>query len=180
MKTKRVFTFAAALLAGLSLTATIKVFAAEPAPSPTATSHAPLRPPSSLSQLSFLTGLWRGTSSSGATAEELISSPEGGVMLSAGREFKDGKCVFFDLVAFTEKSGAVTLTPHPNGKRSPRTFPLITLDATAQRAVFENREHDFPKTFTYELTAPDRLRITLTGEQKGQPAREIYELTRTK
>lgn len=134
----------------------------------------------SVAQLAFLTGHWRGTSSTGAIAEELISSPEGGVMLSTGREFQGGKCIFFDLVAFTEKDGAVTLIPHPNGKRSPHTFPLASLDVAAKRAAFENKEHDFPKTFVYELVAPDRLRITLTGEMKGQPATEVYNLTRTK
>lgn len=133
-----------------------------------------------VASLAFLTGTWRGASSSGATAEEIISSAEGGVMLSAGREFQGGKCIFFDLVAFTEKDGAVLLIPHPNGRRSPRTFPLVKFEAVAKRATFENKEHDFPKTFTYELVAPDHLRITLTGDQKGQPAKEVYELKRAR
>lgn len=133
-----------------------------------------------LTQLAFLTGLWRGTSSNGTTAEELISTSEGGVMLSAGREFKDGRCVFFDLVAFIEKEGTITLIPHPNGKRSANTFPLTSLDVAANRAVFENPAHDFPKVFTYELTTPGRLRITLTGDMKGKPAKETYELALVK
>ncbi len=133
-----------------------------------------------VAQLAFLSGLWRGSSSSGATAEELISTPEGGIMLSVGREFKNGRCIFFDLVAFTEKDGGVTLIPHPNGQRSPRTFPAVSIDPAAGRAVFENRDHDFPKQFTYELVAPDRLRITLVGELKGRPATETYDLTRAK
>ena len=156
--------------------------AAEPStsrpPEKPATTPAPTAPTATLAQLAFLTGSWRGTSTSGTTAEEVISTPEGGVMLSAGREFKDGRCVFFDLVAFTEKNGAITLIPHPNGKRSPRTFPLASFDPTAKRARFENLEHDFPKTFTYELVATDRLRITLTGDQKGQPFTETFDLRR--
>ncbi len=135
---------------------------------------------STVASLAFLAGTWRGTSSSGTTAEEIFSAPEGGVLLSAGREFKGGRCVFFDLVAFTEKDGVVQLIPHPNGRRSPRTFPLVQLDAPAKRATFENKEHDFPKKFVYELVAPDHLRITLTGDQKGHPAKEVYELKRVK
>lgn len=133
-----------------------------------------------VAQLAFVAGSWRGTSSSGATAEEIISAPEGGVMLSAGREFQGGKCIFYDLVVFAEKDGAVVLIPHPNGKRSPRSFPLVKLDAAAKRATFENKEHDFPKTFGYELIAADRLRITLTGDQKGHPATETFDLRRAK
>ena len=134
----------------------------------------------SVAQLAFLTGSWRGSSSSGAAAEELISTPEGGVIVSAGREFQGGKCIFFDLVAFIEKDGAVTLIPHPNGKRSADTFPLVALDTAAKRATFENLKHDFPKTFVYELIAPDHLRITLSGEIKGKPASETYDLQRVK
>jgi hypothetical protein len=131
-------------------------------------------------QLAFLGGSWRGTSSSGAAAEEHISSPEGGVMLSAGREFEKGKCTFYDLVVFTEKEGAVLLIPHPNGRRSAQPFPLVRLEPSVKRATFENPEHDFPRTFTYELVAADHLRITLAGQKKGQPATEVYELQRVK
>jgi hypothetical protein len=162
------------------VTFSVFAFAAEPStgrpPEKPATTPAPT---ATLAQLAFLTGTWRGTSTSGTIAEELISTPEGGVMLSTGREFKDGRCVFFDLVTFTEKNGAITLVPHPNGKRSPSTFPLVSLDTTAQRARFENLAHDFPKTFTYELVAPDRLRITLTGDQKGKPYTETFDLRRS-
>ena len=59
-------------------------------------------------------------------------------------------------------------------------FPLVKLETAANRAVFENQAHDFPKTFAYELTAPDRLRITLAGERKGRPATEVFDLTRVK
>jgi Domain of unknown function (DUF6265) len=131
---------------------------------------------SGVAQLAFLAGSWRGASSSGATAEELISTPEGGVIVAAGREFK----VFYDLVVITERAGAVSLIPHPNGKPSPRAFPLVQFDAAAKRATFENKEHDFPKSFVYELAASDHLRITLTGEMKGQPAKEVYDLRRVK
>lgn len=134
----------------------------------------------SVASLAFLTGSWGGTSSSGATAEEIFSTAEGGVLLSAGREFQGGKCVFFDLVVFTEKDGVLSLTPHPNGQRSPHVFPLVKFEAGAKRTTFENKANSFPKTFTYELTAPDRLRITLTGEMKGQPMTETYDLQRAK
>jgi hypothetical protein len=141
---------------------------------------APAQEKQSVAQLAFLAGTWRGPSSSGATAEEIFSTAEGGVMLSAGREFQGGKCVFYDLVVFVEKDGAVSLIPHPNGRRSPRAFPLVKLEAAARRATFENQEHDFPRKFVYEIVAPDRLRITLSGVQKGQPAKETYDLQRVK
>jgi Domain of unknown function (DUF6265) len=133
-----------------------------------------------VADLAFLAGSWRGPSSSGATAEELISAPEGGVMVSAGREFQGGKCVFYDLVVMMEKDGGVVLIPHPNGKRSAHAFPLVKLEAAARRVTFENQANSFPKTFVYELVGPDHLRITLVGEQQGKAATEVYDLRRAK
>jgi hypothetical protein len=141
---------------------------------------APAQEKPGVAQLAFLAGTWRGPSSSGTSAEELISTPEGGVIVAAGREFRGGKCVFYDLVVITARAGVVSLIPHPYGKPSPRTFPLVTFEAAANRATFENQEHDFPKVFVYELVAPDHLRITLTGEKKGQAAKEVFDLRRAR
>jgi hypothetical protein len=141
---------------------------------------APAGAGSTVTQLSFLTGLWQGTAPGGRTAEELISTGEGGVMLSAGREFKDGKCVFFDLVVFAEKAGKLVLIPHPNGKVSKDVFPATTVDGMKKRAVFENPAHDFPKVFVYEIVDGARLRITLRGEMQGKPVEEVYELKQGK
>ena len=53
------------------------------------------------------------------------------------------------------------------------------LDAAAKRAVFENKEHDYPQTFTFEQPAPDRLVITLSGPGKnGQRKDIVYDLKR--
>lgn len=106
---------ASLLLAPFISLASLTLSAAEPS-----TTHAPEKPATTtLFQLAFLTGTWRGTSTRGTTAEEVISTPEGGVMLSTGREFKHGQCVFFDLVAFIEKNGAITLIPTANAVRAP-------------------------------------------------------------
>lgn len=132
-----------------------------------------------VADLAFLAGHWRGPSSTaGVTAEEFISPPEGGVMVSSAREFRGDRCIFYDFMAFVEKDGGVQVIPHPMGRRSPRVFPLVKLDAAAKRVIFENKEHDFPKSFTYEIVAPDRLRITLQGERKGQPSTEVLDLQR--
>lgn len=139
----------------------------------------PAQEKSRVADLAFLAGHWRGPSTAaGVTAEEFIAPPEGGVMVSSAREFRDGRCIFYDFMAFVEKDGGVQVIPHPMGRRSPRVFPLVELNAPARRAVFENKEHDFPKSFTYEIVAPDRLRITLRGDRKGQPATEVLDLKR--
>ncbi len=131
-----------------------------------------------IATVSFLTGHWRGMTTDGREAEEIYSSSEGGVLVGASREFSKGKCVFYDLEVFSEKDGTIVLTPHPAGRKSPHSFPLLATETRNNRAVFENTEHDFPKRFVYELVGPDKLRITLTGLQKGKDTIEVYELLR--
>jgi hypothetical protein len=44
------------------------------------------------------------------------------VLLSTGREFKGGKCIFYDLVVITEQDGAVVLIPHPTANAARTCF----------------------------------------------------------
>lgn len=132
--------------------------------------------PPKIDSLAFLAGNWRGTNSEGGVADEIYSAPEGGMIVGVGREFDKGRCVFYDLEVFAETKDGIVLTPHPNGKKSPRSFPLVAAESTASKAVFENKEHDFPKRFVWELTPTGELRITLSGERKGQPHTEVFTL----
>lgn len=127
-----------------------------------------------VADLAFLAGTWRGVSSTGWAAEEMISEPRGGVMLATAREFVEGRCVFFDLVVFADREGRVVLLPHPNGKRSPHDFPLVALDGAARRVEFRNAANDFPQTFVYQVDGDGGLRITLSGEGHA----ETYTLRR--
>ena len=59
--------------------------------------------------------------------------------------------------------GAVTLTPHPGGRRA-ASFKLTALEK--DKATLENPENDFPKKLVYHRRAADSLVITLTGNGK--------------
>lgn len=129
--------------------------------------------------LTWLAGHWRGTLPNGATFETHYTDAEGGMIVSVSKEVKKGRVVAFELETFFEKDGHLIYQPYPYGKKSEHAFPLISYDAAAKRAVFENKEHDFPQTFTFEQPAPDRLVITLSGPGKsGQRKDIIYDLRR--
>lgn len=131
-----------------------------------------------VADLGWLAGTWRGSTPAGRTIETTYTPPEGGVVLGTSKEFNaDGRCVFFDLEHFALKDGALTLTPHPAGKRSPDSFPLVAFDRTARRATFANRAHDWPQQFDYARESPNRLVIVLSGPNKAGGTRtERYEL----
>ncbi len=119
--------------------------------------------PAQVAQLGFLTGTWRGEASTGLAAEELISAPQGGVMVSAAREFREGRCVFYDLVVYAERDGTIELRPHPMGRPSPHVFPLVALDVGQRRVEFHNAANDFPQTFIYTVGADGVLEVILRG-----------------
>lgn len=58
-------------------------------------------------------------------------------------------------------------------------FGPLESAGTTRRVVFENLEHDFPRTFTFELAAPDNLVIALAGPGRdGQPRTLRFNLRR--
>ena len=132
-----------------------------------------------IADLTWLAGHWRGTLANGATFETHYTDAEGGMIVSVSKEVKKGRVVAFELETFFEKDGHLIYHPYPYGKKSEHAFPLISFDAPAKRAVFENKEHDYPQTFTFEQPAPDRLVITLSGPGKNGQRKDIaYDLKR--
>ena len=132
-----------------------------------------------LSDLGWLAGHWIGSSEGGVVYESHYSDPTGGLIVSAHKEIRKGRAVSADFEMFFEKDGRVIFHPSPNGNKSEHSFPLVSYDALARRAVFENREHDFPQVFIYEQPTLDVLRITLEGPGKdGNPKRIVFEMRR--
>ena len=94
--------------------------------------------------------------------ETVYSSPECGMIVSASKETRDGRVTMFDFERMEVRRGRVVMTPYPNGKASVSfTLDDKDHDPKKRRAVFVNLKHDFPKRFTYERVADDRLVITL-------------------
>lgn len=132
-----------------------------------------------IESLAFLAGQWRGTNQEGRVADEIYAAPEGGLIVGFGREFDaTGKCVFYDLEVFAETPTGLVFQPHPMGRPARVDFPLVAAESGPNKAVFANEKNDFPKRFVWELTGPDELRITLTGERKGKPYTEVFRLKR--
>ena len=134
-----------------------------------------------IDDLDWLAGLWRGTSTDGTTIESFYSSTEGGAVIGSSKEFKNGRCVFFDLELFRETDGKLLLSPHPNGQRSKDSFPLDALDQPGRKATFVNRQHDWPQVFIYQRVDDEHLFISLSGPGKdGKELKTDYTFTRVK
>jgi hypothetical protein len=134
--------------------------APQPAP-PNATP--PAAAPLTIDRVAFLQGCWEQVSER-QTIEEQWTAPRGGTMMSLGRTVRDGRLVDFEFVILREQDGALAYEAHPS-KQDPAVFTART--ATDVRVVFENPEHDFPKSVGYERTGPDSLLAWIEGPRRG-------------
>jgi len=132
-----------------------------------------------VSDLGWMTGSWIGSQSDGATYESHYTDPGGGIIVGSSKESRNGRAVGYDFEVIYEKEGRIFYQPHPNGRKSPHVFPLVSYDGMARRAVFENRDNDFPHTFIFEQPSDDVLKITLLGTGRDGAQRQlILELSR--
>ena len=126
-----------------------------------------------LASLDWLAGTWRDEG-----FEAHYTSPEGGMILSASKNYAGGRVVFYEFERIEIQGEEVVYIPYPGGKSSV-TFKLVDYEPEKPRIRFENKEHDFPKDLTFELISEDQLRIFLTGEEKGKYRTLELNLRRT-
>ncbi len=135
---------------------------AEDIPMPT-----PAKVAGGIGELSWLSGAWVGTRSSGSTFEERWSPARGGAMLAVSRTVNaGGKMVAFEYLRVVERDGGLVYIAQPGGAK-PTEFVLT--EVTGNRAVFENPRHDYPKRIVYELSPEGGLTATIGLLKGGTP-----------
>ena len=70
----------------------------------------------------------------------------------------------------------VTLLNHKNDP--PVRFKKI--EETENSITFENKDHDFPQKIVYELSSPNSLKATISGEIDGKTESVLFPFTRLK
>lgn len=111
---------------------------------------------------SFFAGCWE-IRAGAFLVEEQWMRPAGGLMLGMSRTVRGGKAVSSEFLRVEPIDGDVFYVAVIGG-RSTR-FRMIKL--TADEAVFENKEHDFPQRILYRKTA-DGLAARIEGSDKGK------------
>jgi hypothetical protein len=126
----------------------------------------PLCAETKLTDLAWMSGHWAATID-GVEMEEIWSSPAGGLLIGMHRDIGVQRTSFeFFRIAET-KDGIVYLT-QPGGR--PAT-PFRLSEASANRVVFANPEHDFPKRILYWLQ-DGKLCARIEGD--GQESNEQW------
>ncbi|UJR81351.1 DUF6265 family protein [Sandaracinus amylolyticus] len=109
----------------------------------------------------FLAGTWVADHDDGARTEETWTVPRGSVMPgSSHTEAPDGRTRSWESLRIEQRGDAIFYVALPVGADGETSFAAVELEA--DRAVFENPQHDFPQRITYQLEGPEILRATVS------------------
>jgi hypothetical protein len=114
-----------------------------------------------IADLAWIAGDWQTAAGGRAQIEEHWTQPAGGTMIGMGRTIGGGKTVEFEYLRLEQRADAIYYVAHPKARSPGTDFKLTRL--TAQEAVFENPQHDFPKRIIYRKNADGSLTASIDG-----------------
>lgn len=121
----------------------------------------------------WMAGCWAGQRGGERFLERwIVADPL--TLLSVAHTTKDGRMTAFEFLRVTVRDGKVLYIAQPNG-RTPTEFTATSI--TADRIVFENPAHDFPKRVIYQRKTADWLSASIDGGSETAN-RVVYEMAR--
>jgi hypothetical protein len=122
---------------------------------------------------SWMTGCWAGQRGGERFYERWIAA-DATTLLSVAHTTKGGRMTAFEFLRVTVKDGKVVYIAQPGGG-PPTEFTATSV--TADRIVFENPTHDFPKRVIYRRKDANALTASIDGGSDAAN-RVVYEMTR--
>jgi hypothetical protein len=120
----------------------------------------------------WLSGCWQVTRGSEVIDEQWMA-PRGGIMLGMARSVRGDREVSTESTTIRVRDGRLVYEANPSGQ-SPTTFAATS--ASADRLVFENPAHDYPRRIVYERRGPDAVTASIDDGTGGK--RVEYPFTR--
>lgn len=124
-----------------------------------------------LAKLSWMAGSWI-AESGGNKSEEHWTHADAGSMLGVSRTIANGKTVFYEFLRIERGADGIVYHAAPKG-RSPAT-PFTLTSSEANKAVFENPKHDFPKKITYWRADDGLLHARVEGDPSSKQKPDEY------
>lgn len=127
-------------------------------------------PPPAIARLTWLAGSWR-LEQNGRVIDAQWMAPAAGVMLGMARTLAKGRAVAHEFMQIREGPGGdLFYVTQPSGQKE-AAFQILSL--TGAEAVFENREHDFPRKITYRHEPDGSLLTVIEGVGPDGAAKRI-------
>ena len=103
-----------------------------------------------MSDLSWIAGDWQTAPGGRRQIEEHWTAVAGGWMMGISRTIAGDKTVEFEYLRIEQRADGIYYVAHPKARCPGTDFKLTR--ASANEAVFENPQHDFPKRIIYRKT----------------------------
>lgn len=128
-------------------------------------------PQADVTKIAWLSGAWRERTADGSWTEEYWTPVRGQVMLGAGLTGRGGSLRHFEQMRIWRGAdGTIMLHANPNGEKG-ASFKLVR--QTADEAVFENPDNDYPQRVTYRREG-DRVVAAISLIDGKQERRWVY------
>jgi hypothetical protein len=129
-----------------------------------------------LTDLSCISGDWQTAPGGRRQIEEHWTSVAGGTMMGMSRTVAGDKTVEFEYLRIEQRAEGIYYVAHPKARCPATDFKLTK--ASANEAVFENPQHDFPKRIIYRKTGADSLTASIDGGEGSKAM--VFSFTRVK
>ena len=126
--------------------------------------------------LAWMGGAWAGEKD-GVTMEELWTAPRGGALLGLHRDVKGQRLLSWEFLRIQATDAGIVYFASP---RSAPPTPFKLIETGDKRAVFENKEHDFPQRILYWVDAAGALHARIEGPQGDKTVAEEWVWTRAR
>jgi hypothetical protein len=124
------------------------------------TTHASTQTPT-LTDIAWISGDWQTASGGRRQIEEHWTQVAGGSMMGVSRTVAGDKTVEFEYLRIEQRADGIFYVAHPKARCPGTDFKLTK--ASANEAVFENPQHDFPKRIIYRKGEDDSLTANIDG-----------------
>jgi hypothetical protein len=114
-----------------------------------------------LADLSWIAGAWETAPGGKRQIEEHWTMAAGATMMGMSRTVAGEKTVEFEYLRIEQRADGIYYVAHPKARCPGTDFKLTR--ASANEAVFENPQHDFPKRIIYRKGADDSLTASVDG-----------------
>lgn len=114
-----------------------------------------------LADLAWIAGDWRTASGARRQIEEHWMQAAGASMMGMSRTVAGDKTVEFEYLRIEQRADGIYYVAHPKARCPGTDFKLTRV--SANEAVFENPQHDFPKRIIYRKGADDSLTASVDG-----------------
>ena len=124
--------------------------------------------PSSIEDLTWLSGCWAAAGQDAGSGEQWMP-PAGGTMIGMSRSVRDGKTVAFEFIRIVEQEdGGLEFIASPSGQNT-TSFSMVSLGD--REVTFGNSDHGFPQRIIYRLTSDEdllgRIEGTIDGKERA-------------